>query len=257
MNHFSEKELVKINKAKELEEISLQYGISYCLFGDKFYPKAMTSLKNMPPLLFYKGNVEIINQYKNIAVIGSRKISKMGKSLSYDAGEAVAKEGLNLVNGLANGCDTEAIKGALHAGGRCIAIMPCGLEQVQPKSNQRLAEEILEKGGCILSEYPIGTQIEKYRYVERDRLQSAISQGVLIIEAEKKSGTMHTADFAIKQQKRIACYYYLMLEAASGNQYLEEIQRAQVLKTKKDLLQFIENIKNEEEYEQLMFDFGI
>ena len=235
-DYFSEKELIKINRAEELKEVSARYGISYCLAGDEYYPKAMSGLKGMPPLLFYKGNIEIVNQYKNIAVIGSRKFSQVGKELSYEAGRAVAGEGINLVNGLALGCDAEAIKGALKEGGRCIAVMPCGLERIQPRSNQRLAEEILENGGCLLSEYPVGTQAEKYRYVERDRLQSAVSHCVLIIEAQRTSGTMHTAEFAVRQQKRLACYYYKLLETASGNQYLEEAQKAQILKNKEDLL---------------------
>lgn len=256
MYNFSEKEMVKINQAKELEKISTRYGISYCLAGDDLYPKEMSQLKNMPPLLYYKGNIEVINKCKNVAVIGSRKLSEAGKQLSYYTGEAVAKEGLNLVNGLALGCDTEAIKGALAAGGRCIAVMPCGLQEVQPKSNQKLAEEILEKGGCLLSEYPVGTGVQKYQYVERDRLQSGISQGVLVIEAEKTSGTMHTADFAARQFKRLACYHYKLLESSSGNRYLEETSKAQVLKTKADLLKFIENIKKEEVYEQIKFDFS-
>ncbi len=84
--------------------------------GDVVYPKGMSRLENMPSLLYYKGNIEVINKCKNIAVIGSRKLSEVGKRLSYYTGEAVAKEGLNLVNGLALGCDTEAIKGALAVG---------------------------------------------------------------------------------------------------------------------------------------------
>ncbi len=113
----------------------------------------------------------------------------------------------------------------------------------------------MEKGRCLLSEYPVGTGVQKYQYVERDRLQSGISQGVLVIEAEKTSGTMHTADFADRQFKRLACYYYMLLERSSGNRYLEESSKAQVLETKTDLMEFIETIKKEEVYEQIKFDF--
>lgn len=255
MYNFTDKDLIKVEKAKKMEEASLHYGISYCLLGDDLYPDDMKKLKNMPPVLYYKGNIKVINQFKNIAVIGSRKYSAVGKSFSYQTGEIVAKEGVNLVNGLAIGCDTEAIKGALACGGRCIAIMPCGLDQIQPKTNRKLAEEILKNDGCIISEYPVGTEIQKYQYVERDRLQSAISQGVLVVEAERASGTMHTADFARKQYKRLACYYYKLLELSSGNQYLEENTNAQILKTKKDLQNFVRSIKNEQNFQQLTLPF--
>ena len=111
--------------------------------------------------------------------------------------------------------------------------MPCGLEQIQPKSNQRLAEQILENGGCMISEFPVGTPIQRYRYVERDRLQSGISQRVLIVEAEQNSGTMHTADFAKKQYKRLACYYEALFRDALGNKYLAASKKAEVLKMKR------------------------
>lgn len=246
--------MIKIGRAKELEKISARYGIYYCLAGDELYPKEMNNLKNMPPLLFYKGNIKAVNQYKNIAVIGSRRLSAEGRRLSYRAGEIVAGEGLNLVNGLALGCDTEAIKGALASNGRCIAVMPCGLERIQPASNRKLAEEILEKDGCLLSEYPVGTDIQKFQYIERDRLQSGVSQGVVIIEAERESGTMHTVDFAAQQLKRMACYYHAIFKLASGNQYLEETGKARTLKQDGDLQNFIADIKKTPQFEQLTLD---
>ena len=149
----------------------------------------------------------------------------------------------------------EALKGVLSKGGRCAAFLPCGLDQVQPKSNLRLAERILEYGGCLLSEYPVGTIAERYRYVERDRLQSGVSQGVLMIEAEEKSGTMHTINYALKQRKRLACYYHGLLDGASGNRYLESLGKAQILKTEEELSLFIDSLLSEEEYEQLSFEF--
>lgn len=209
----------------------------------------------MPALLYYKGNIEIINQHKNVAIIGSRKFSSSGKDAAFHAGKAAGKVGINVVNGLALGCDAEAIRGALSVNGKCIAILPCGLDNIQPKTNQKLAEEILSKGGCLLSEYPIGTNLQKYMYVERDRLQSGISQGVLIIEAEKESGTMHTASFAINQYKRLACYYHQLLKLSSGNKYLEDSGKATIIKSDDDLQIFYNSILGENTFEQLTLDF--
>lgn len=252
---YSEKEKQILAEAERLKDISYKYGISYCFREDKNYPSSLKQIANMPPLIYYKGNIEIINNNRNLAIIGSRQFSANGKNISFNTGKLASEAGLNVVNGLALGCDTEALKGALSANGKCIAILPCGLDDVQPKTNRKLAEEILEKGGCLLSEYPVGSRIQKYMYVERDRLQSGISQGVIIIEAEKESGTMHTAKYAINQYKRLACYYHKMLEMSSGNKYLEDIGKAEILKSDHDLQIFLQTIVKENDYEQLTFDF--
>lgn len=222
-----------------------------CGSEDRKYPAGLRKYTSMPTVLYYKGEIEIINSRKNIAVIGSRKCSEMGTMLAYETGSMIGKSGINLVNGLALGCDTEALRGALDVGGRCIAIMPCGLDEIQPKSNQKLAEKILQNGGCLLSEYPAGSGVKKYQYVERDRLQSAISQGVVVIEAELESGTMHTVDFAMKQYKRLACYTHELLKYSSANQYLEKNGKAQILRDREDIIKFVNEVPEEENYQQI------
>lgn len=253
--NYSDSDKRKIEQAQELREASAECGISYCLAEDEEYPSNLRQIVYVPPVLYYKGDIQTLNRSKSVAVIGTRKFSPAGKELAYATGRRIAEAGFNLVNGLALGCDTEAIKGALSAGGKCIAILPCGLEQIQPKSNEGLAKEILQTGGCLLSEYPIRTEIQKYRYVERDRLQSGVSQSVLIVEAEKSSGTMHTASFALKQYKRMVCYSHKLLENSSGNRYLEEAGKAEVLQSLKELDVFLENLSNEEIYEQMSLNF--
>lgn len=237
-----------------MEDILNQYDILSCNKNDIHYPGGMKNLSGMPSILYYRGNISIINQNKNIAVVGSRKSSPEGTNLAYTAGRIAAEEGLNLVNGLALGCDTEALRGALSMGGKCVAVMPCGLEQIQPKSNIKLAESILQNGGCLISQYPIGTAIRDYQYVERDRIQSGISQGVLIVEAQEKSGTMHTADFAVRQYRRLACYYYGLVNYASGNRYLEQAGKAKALRTEQDLRKFYKDVAEEEIFEQISFE---
>ena len=160
-------------------------------------------------------------------------------------------EKLNVVNGLALGCDTEALKGTIAGGGRCIGILPAGLDDILPKSNQKLADEIVMKDGCLISEYPVGTPVKKYQYVRRDRLQSGLSDGVLIVEAEEQSGTMHTVEFAQNQYKRLACYYHKLVELSSGNRKLEEAGQISVIEDKKRLEEFVEAVMKEQTYEQL------
>lgn len=253
---YSDKEKRKLEQTEKMRDKMKKDGIAICKRDEEQYPRILRQLSGMPPVLYYKGNIGILNQQKSIALIGTRTPSDAGKTLSYESGRRIGTANINLVNGLALGCDTEALKGALAAGGKCVAVMPCGLDEIIPKANQRLAEEILEKGGCLISEYPPGTKVQKYSYVQRDRLQSGVSNEVVIVEAELKSGTMHTAEFAMKQHKRLACFYYKMLELHSGNRYLEDTRKAQVLKSLEDMDVLIANVlaENEGEYEQLTLE---
>ena len=229
--------------------------IYYCSKNDVNYPKMLKNIKNAPDTIYYKGNIEIVTEYKNVAVIGSRQCSDYGEHLAYETAKYLSDRQINVVNGLALGCDTAALRGALDNAGKCIVWLPCGLDNIQPKSNRNLAEEIVDKGGCLLSEYPEGTEIKKYNYVQRDRLQSGISQGVIVIEADRNSGTMHTADFAVSQYKRLACYYHKLLEHSTGNKYLEEEKDTKVLKQLSNLEEFVDDIINEEQYEQMTLHF--
>ena len=250
-NIYSKRDIEKLNVAERRKEQSERLGISYCTIEDKNYPNALKELSDRPAVLYYRGEIGILNTYKNIAVIGSRNCSPKGKELAYKTGRILAGEGMTIVNGLALGCDTEALRGALEVSGRCVVVMPCGLDNIQPKSNRGLAQKIIDAGGCILSEDPVETTLAKYQYVERDRLQSGISQGVLIVEAERKSGTMHTAEFAVRQYKRLACYYHKLLEMSSGNQYLQDSGKAMDIRNEEDVLAFARGLSQAESYQQL------
>ena len=172
-----------MEKLMEEKKTTLWQEIKICRVDETNYPHDLKKIKDRPEVLYYRGNIDILNEHKSIAVVGSRKISAVGAKLAYNAGSIIGKNGFNLVNGLALGCDAEALKGALAAGGKCAVVLPCGINEIYPKSNQWIAEEVLKQGGCLISEYPEGTRPEKYRFVQRDRLQSGMSQGVLVVEA--------------------------------------------------------------------------
>jgi DNA processing protein len=208
-------------------------------------------VKRPPKEIYYRGNIDIVDNGRNIAVIGSRHVSDRGIKLSFDTGCRLAAMGINVVNGLALGCDTFALKGALSAGGKCIAVMPCGLDQTVPQSNSRLAEDILSNGGCLISEYPIGMPIEKYMYIERDRLQSGISEGVIVVEAERESGTMHTVSFAMKQGKALACFDSLLTQYSCGNMWLSQRNGVNVIKDGEQLCSFVNGACNTPKYKQM------
>lgn len=222
MYTYSLKELEKIDIAKTNKKSNEDNGIFYCTKDDKKYPVQLSNIKNSPAVIYYKGNIEIANRYKNIAIIGSRKCSEYGRQLSYDAGKYMAENGITVVNGLALGCDEYALRGALDSNGKCIVWLPCGLDNIQPKVNRKLAEEIIEKGGCLLSEYAVGT--------------------------------MHTAEYAIAQYRRLACYYYGLLEYSSGNKYLEDNKEMKIIKQFSDFKEFVNDIEKEGQYQQLTLD---
>jgi DNA processing protein len=207
------------------------------------------SLKRQNREIYYIGNIDLIDSNRNMAVIGSRHASEYGIKQSYSIGRSLAQMGINVVNGLAIGCDTYALKGALSAQGKCIAVMPCGLEQVVPKANRYLADEILEKGGLLVSEYPVGTEVEKYMYIERDRLQSEISEGIIVVEAGFKSGTMYTVRAAKRQGKPIACCRYAEI-AREGVYY--------IIDGDKGLKEFAKQSLNRLKYKQVnITDLGL
>ncbi|MDE6053529.1 MAG: DNA-protecting protein DprA [Lachnospiraceae bacterium] len=231
-----------------------QYEMGRTEIYDSDYPERLLSISKPPFELYYKGNNDIINQNRNIAVIGSRQVSGQGMEAAFRIGYELGRREINVVNGLALGCDTHALRGALAAGGTCVAVMPCGLGQIVPHSNTALADQLLSDGSCLLSEYPAHTPIRRYQYVERDRLQSGISDGVIVVEAECDSGTMHTVRYAIRQGRRLACIDSQLMQYSSGNRWIEKQKGVYVIRDVVDLNGFIADIQNDIVYRQATFD---
>lgn len=229
----------------------MNYEILKCDSTDIKYPKALKMLNRKPKCIYYAGDIEIMNRNKSVAIIGSRTCSDHARQLAFEAGKMAAEKRINVVNGLAIGCDTAALLGALDYNGKCVAIMPGGLNQIYPKQNEKLAERIINTGGCLISEYSPDTKPQKYTFVERDRIQSSVSQGILVIEATNNSGTMHTANFAIQQEKRLAVYASALLKYSTGNQLLEEQHCASIIQSSQMLEDFMICLPDIEENMQL------
>ena len=140
----------------------------------------LDSVKDAPEYLYYRGDISLL-QGDVVAVIGSREISERGLAVTRNISRALCRRGKTLLNGLALGCDAEALREAVECGGKGIAVMPCGLDQIYPKTNRELAEELLEKGGCLVSEYPAGMHPRKESFVARDRLQALFSGMVIVV----------------------------------------------------------------------------
>lgn len=189
--------------------------------NDKSYPQALKNIYDYPISLFVKGNIKSM-QKPSIAIIGCRDASEYGEKASKYFGYNLAKNGFNIVSGLAKGIDSyshignlkakkagnlstcgKVVHSPLFAIGNPIAVVGSGLDIVYPKENEVLQNEILKYGGIVVSEYPLGTMPEKMNFPARNRIISGLSEAVLVIEAKRKSGTLLTVDFALEQGKEV------------------------------------------------------
>lgn len=164
------------------------------------YPTLLEEITYPPQRLWLIGS-KLLEGEKYLTVVGSRKPSAYGIKVVNRLVKDLAASGITIVSGLAIGIDGLAHQAALDGGGKTIAIMAGGLDQIYPVSNIKLSQQILANGGTLISEYPEGTEYFKQNFVARNRIQSGISQAVLIIECAEKSGTLITAQFALEQNR--------------------------------------------------------
>ena len=178
-----------------IEEISIK---------NNKYPNQLKNIYDPPAKLYVLGNRSILNQ-RNFAIVGSRKATEYGKKVAMQISKELSENSLNIVSGLAIGIDSYAHLGCLQVkdAGKTIAVLGSGLDVIYPKENRKLAEQIINSGGCIISEYPIGSKIEKNNFPQRNRIISGLSEGILVVEASKKSGALITAEFGIEQGKEV------------------------------------------------------
>lgn len=190
--------------------------------SDELFPSEFRAIgEDCPSVIYAMGNLDLLKSGKKVAVIGSRKATPKGISKAFELGRKYASEGYVVVSGLALGCDAAAHRGCMAAGIGTIAIVATGLDRVYPRDNILLQEEILSKGGLILSEQPLGVMANRMTLLARNRLQAALSDIVLVAECPKHSGTMHTVRDGQKYGKKIqAARFPYRNEANSGNHYI-------------------------------------
>jgi len=177
-------------------------GIQLLLRADADYPSALREIPWPPFGIYVKGNLASLSK-TCLAIVGTRKATPEGKECAYRFGRELAKAGLVIVSGLALGIDAASHEGALSARGEVIAALPRGLDQIYPRTHERLAERILEANGAIVSEYPPQSGALPYRFLERNRIVSGLCRGVLFVEAPLLSGALATARFAMEQNREV------------------------------------------------------
>jgi DNA processing protein len=163
--------------------------------ADPDYPRLLLEISNPPPLLYYRGLVNVKENQgitPTVAIVGTRSPSEYGRRWTRKISTALAKSGFTVVSGLAAGIDTEAHTSCLEAGGRTLAVFGTGVDIVYPKQNERLRDRVLQQGLAI-SEYPAGTQPNKTNFPRRNRIIAGLSRATIVIEAPQKSGALITA----------------------------------------------------------------
>jgi len=186
--------VIVIKMSEEIKTINIK---------DKDYPKLLKKIKNVPEIIYCRGGLK--PKENCFAVVGTRRCSSYGKQVALEIAGDLAEVGLTIVSGLAPGIDTFAHTTCVERRKRTIAVLGTGIDKksIYPQSNLKLAEKILETGGCLISEYPPGTPGSKFTFPQRNRIVSGLSLGVLVVEAKEKSGALITAEWARKQKRKV------------------------------------------------------
>ncbi|HEX5833063.1 MAG TPA: DNA-processing protein DprA [Pyrinomonadaceae bacterium] len=173
------------------------------LLDDGVYPSSLREIYDPPILLYVKGAwAECLDQ-PCIGVVGSRKCSTYGQNAAMMLARDLAQRGITVVSGFARGIDAAAHRGALEAGGRTVAVLGTGIDEVYPRDHKKLGEEILAGGGALVSQFPLGTPPVSENFPYRNRIISGLSLGIVVVEAAENSGSLITARLAIEQNREV------------------------------------------------------
>lgn len=176
--------------------------IDFMTINDSNYPTNLVDLGNAPSVLYVKGKIKT-KDTNAIAIVGTRKMTSYGREVTENFAGELVRLGITIVSGLARGIDTVAHKSALAAGGRTIAVIGRGLDEIYPLENTNLAEKIAGGHGAVISEYPLGYPVLRNNFASRNRIISGFSKAVLVVEGAKKSGTLLTASSAAEQGRQV------------------------------------------------------
>ncbi len=176
-------------------------GLKIITFEDADYPENLKNIPGLPIVLYIKGSLTPQDNLA-IGIVGSRQATFYGLSAAEKFSAELAVAGFTIVSGMARGIDTAAHRGALKAGGRTIAVIGSGFNNIYPPENKEFSEEI-SRSGAVISEFPVNDKPLKENFPRRNRVISGLSLGLLVVEAAKNSGALITADFALEQGREV------------------------------------------------------
>ena len=173
------------------------------LLDDGVYPASLREIYDPPIVLYVKGAWSECLDQPCIGVVGSRRCSTYGQNSALMLARDLAQRGMTVVSGFARGIDAAAHRGALEAGGRTVAVLGTGIDELYPRDHKKLAEEILAQGGALVSQFPLGTPPVSENFPYRNRIISGLSLGVVVVEAAENSGSLITARLAMEQNREV------------------------------------------------------
>jgi DNA processing protein len=178
-----------------------QSGVSVLTWESPDYPVNLRNIAQPPPVLYTQGQLTPADEWA-VAVVGTRRASAYGREVARELAAALAASGVTVVSGLARGIDSVAHRAALEAGGRTVAVLGSGLDQIYPAEHQPIAAAIA-KAGAVVSDYPLGTPPDSVNFPPRNRIISGLAKGVVVVEADERSGALITATFAAEQGREV------------------------------------------------------
>lgn len=200
VEQLANKESVLKRGEAELARLKKFGGKAVCL-DDNQYPELLKQTCRPPVVLYTLGNIDILNE-RCVAIVGSRAATDYGKRCGFKLARDLASNSAVVVSGMALGIDTEAHRGSLSATGRTVAVLGCGLDVIYPYRNRHLYSQIKDRG-VLVSEYPLGTKPDGFRFPARNRIIAGLSLGVVVVEAAKKSGSLITAGLALEEGREV------------------------------------------------------
>ncbi|HEY3025834.1 MAG TPA: DNA-processing protein DprA [Pyrinomonadaceae bacterium] len=186
----------------EIEQVR-KLGGDILILDDGVYPSLLREIYDPPIVLYVKGAWSECLDQPCIAIVGSRKCSTYGQNSALMLARELAQRGVTIISGLARGIDAAAHRGALEGGGRTVAVMGTGLDEIYPRDHRKLAQQILDGGGALVSQFPLGTPPVSENFPYRNRVISGLSLGVLVVEAAENSGSLITARLAMEQNREV------------------------------------------------------
>ncbi len=176
-------------------------GIQVLTWEDEAYPRRLKEIDQPPPVLYLRDNLQPEDEWA-VAIVGTRGITAYGRQVTAEIASVLARRGVTVISGLARGVDAEAHKVALNAGGRTLAVLGSGVDQIYPPEHRQLADQIIASG-ALMSDYAPGTPPDGVNFPPRNRIISGLSMAVIVIEAGERSGALITAEFAADQGREV------------------------------------------------------
>jgi DNA processing protein len=190
-------------RAEEEIEKARKLGSDILVLDDGVYPALLRETYDPPVTLYVKGAWAECLEGPCIAIVGSRRCSTYGQNAALMLSRELAQRGITIVSGMARGIDAAAHRGALEAGGRTVGVMGTGLDQIYPRDHKKLADDILQNKGALVTQFPLGTPPVSENFPYRNRVISGLSLGVVVIEAAENSGSLITARLAMEQNREV------------------------------------------------------